>query len=379
MIRYISDFIKKDLESKIILLSGPRQVGKTTLARSLFTENSIEYLNFDNSEDRKKILEHSWVREGKELVVFDELHKMRKWKQWVKGIYDKEGVRPRIIVTGSAKLDVFRKSGDSLAGRHFSHRLHPFSLAEVADEIKPDDALQRLEETGGFPEPFLKGSESYANRWRKTHLDIIIREDLLDLEKVRELKSIEILVDLLSYQVGQPVSYSSLSRDLQVSPHSVKHWIEILERLYVVFRVSPYSKNIARALRKEPKIYFFDTARIKNGEAAKIENIVACALLKRAHFLEDTEGTSNEVFYLRDHQQREIDFLTVKNNKAEYLIEVKTSDGSPSKPLSHYLPQIGAKECLQLVKNLRQKKDIPVGKKFIHLRKLSNWLTNLEA
>lgn len=363
----------------MVLLSGPRQVGKTTLACSMFEKEKTEYLNFDNSADRKTIFENSWVREAKELVVFDELHKMRKWKQWVKGVYDKDGKHPRILVTGSARMDVFRKGGDSLAGRHFAYRLHPLSLAELKDAINPAEVLERIMKTGSFPEPFLKGSETFASRWRKTHLDVIIREDLLDLEKVREIKSIEILVDLLSYQVGNPVSYSSLARDLQVSPHTVKHWVEVLERLFVIFRILPYSKNVARALRKEPKIYFYDTARINNGEAAKLENIVACSLLKRAQFLEDTTGMKNEVFYLRDHQKREIDFVTVHEKNVEFLIEVKTSDDAPSRSLIQYSPQIAHTKCFQLLKNLRTEKDFPVGKGFILLRKVSNWLSNLEA
>src|SRR3989338_6320353 len=161
MKRGIEDKIKADLEQKMVFLSGPRQVGKTTLSKSLYPANS-EYFNMDNAEHRLLVQKQAWRRDC-DLVIFDELHKVRKWKRWIKGIYDTEGVRPRLIVTGSSRLDIYRKGGDSLAGRFYSHRLHPLSVAEVKEDYPADTALEQIMKFGGFPEPFnnlFKGSIS---------------------------------------------------------------------------------------------------------------------------------------------------------------------------------------------------------------------------
>ncbi len=258
MERYLEKFIHEDMKEKIILLSGPRQVGKTTLSRQLVESNS--YLNYDSSSDRRVILAEEWSRDVR-LVIFDELHKMKKWKSWIKGVYDSEGASPALLVTGSARLDTYRKGGESLAGRFFSFRLHPLTVKEICHllEEKPSKALDDLIRFGGFPEPYLKKSDTFAKRWRRTHTDTIIRQDLLDLERVRDIKSIEILIDLLRTRVGSTTSYTSLANDLQVSIHTVKHWLQILENLYIIFPVRPYHKNITRSLLKESKYYFYDT------------------------------------------------------------------------------------------------------------------------
>ena len=186
MKRGIEDKIRTDLAQKMVLLSGPRQVGKTTLSKALYPGNS-EYFNMDNVEHRLLFQKQAWRRDC-DLVIFDELHKIRKWKNWIKGIYDTEGVRPRLLVTGSSRLDIYRKGGDSLAGRFYSYRLHPFSVAEAKDEYTADTALEQIMRFGGFPEPFLKGSEKDAKRWRRSHIDRILRQDLLDIAAVRNIR-----------------------------------------------------------------------------------------------------------------------------------------------------------------------------------------------
>ncbi len=333
MKRYLETFVLKDLKSKAVLLSGPRQVGKTTLSKQLGLDYT--YLNFDVSEDREIISKKEWDRE-KELVVFDELHKMKNWKSWIKGVYDKEGVSPALLVTGSARMDTFKKGGESLAGRHFYYRLHPVDVAEASAFMDSKEALGNIMKFGGFPEPFLKGSEIFAKRWRRQHTDIIIRQDLLDLEKVREIKGVEILVELLKNQVGSTVSYSSLAGDLQVSVPTVKFWLEILEKLFVIFPVRPYSKNIARAILKEPKYYFYDTGAVENSEAASLENAVACALIKKLHFLEDTQGCKTSLHFIKDKDKREVDFLTVVDKLPSQMIEVKLNDDNFSKNIFHF-------------------------------------------
>ena len=277
--------IRKDLARKLVLLSGPRQSGKTTLSKSLGFET--DHFNFDHLPDRRQVLAGQWRRDV-ELVVFDELHKMRKWKSWRKGTYDTEARPPALLVTGSARLEVFRKGGDSLAGRFLAHRLHPFTVRELRSEMAADEALRRILTVGGFPEPFLTADPIEARRWRKSHLDVILREDLIDLERVRDVRAIETLVSLLLERVSATVSLTSLANDLQVSVHTVKHWLQILENLYVIFPVRPYSKKIARSLLKESKYYFYDTGAVADAGAepgAVLENAVAAALLRELHLV----------------------------------------------------------------------------------------------
>ncbi|NBX93674.1 MAG: hypothetical protein EBQ85_10640 [Proteobacteria bacterium] len=190
MKRALLPYIQEDLKKKIVLLAGPRQVGKTTLSKALVKE--YEYLNYDSSKDRKIVRQTAW-RKDVELVILDEIHKKLHWKSWIKGIYDTEGIPPYFLLTGSARLDTFRKGGDSLAGRHFYFRLHPFTLKELKSQMDSEEALKRILKYGGFPEPFLSNSTQTAERWRRTHLDVILRQDLLDLERVREIRNIEFL------------------------------------------------------------------------------------------------------------------------------------------------------------------------------------------
>jgi uncharacterized protein len=350
------DRIRADLKRKIVLLSGPRQAGKTTLSKQLGL--SFAYLNFDSADDRSLLMRKEWRRDV-DLVIFDELHKMRRWKAWLKGVYDTEGIAPAMLVTGSARLEIFRQGGDSLAGRHFLHRLHPFTVREVSGDIGPAEALDRILRLGGFPEPFLSNDDDEARRWRRGHLDTILREDLIDLERVRDVRSVEILVDLLRLRVGSTVSFSSLARDLQVSVPTVKHWLEILENLYVIFAVRPYHRNIARSLLKESKYYFYDTgavAAVGADPGSVLENAVAGALLREIHLVEDLTGRKASLCFLRDKEKREVDFLVVIDQKPRQLIEVKLADDSFAPSVTHFLRAMPGTEALQVVKELRRPK-----------------------
>ena len=361
MERYLENFIRSDLNEKMVLLSGPRQVGKTTLSRQL--TRAHVYLNFDAVSDRRMIHAEEWDRDT-ELVVFDELHKMKKWKSWIKGIYDTEGIPPALLVTGSARLDTYRKGGESLAGRFFYYRLHPLTVKEICMHLKekPTTALDNLIKLGGFPEPYLKKSETFAKRFRRIHTDTIVREDLLDLEKVRDIKSIEILIDLLRSRVGSSTSYTSLANDLQVSIHTVKHWLQILENLYIIFPVRPYHKNIARSLLKESKYYLYDTGAVVGDVGAKLENTVACALLRELHLIEDTTGSRVALHYLRDKEKHEVDFLPVVDNRPLCMIEVKVSDENFSPSLFRFHRLLNDAKPIQVVYNLRRKKSKKMAK-----------------
>ena len=223
-------------------------------------------------------------------------------------------------------------------------------------------------------QPFLKGSTSYAKRWRRRHIDVIVREDLIDLERVREIKSIEILIEMLRTRVGSSCSYSSLARDLQVSVPTVKHWLQILENLYIIFSVRPYHKKISRSILKEPKYYFYDTGAVENGKAACLENETACSLLKHLHFLEDTTGSRVSLNYLRDKDGREVDFLTTIDGKPAEMIEVKLSDDSFSEHFFHFMKFFGSEvNKYQLVYNLKKNKM----KNEIRMRSVHEFLTSL--
>jgi predicted AAA+ superfamily ATPase len=355
MERYLEKNVKEDLKNKIIFISGPRQVGKTTMSKQLMPV--YEYLNYDSRSDRKVIHAEEWTRDVK-LVIFDELHKMKKWKSWIKGIYDTEGIKPPLLVTGSARLDTYKKGGESLAGRFFPFRLHPLTVKESCRYLHEESrvALDTLLKFGGFPEPYIKKNDRFAKRWRRIHTDTIIREDLLDLERVRDIKSIEILIDLLRARIGATTSFTSLANDLQVSVHTVKHWLQILENLYVIFSVRPYSRNITRSILKEAKYFLYDTGAVDGGLGAKLENTVACALLRELHFIEDTTGSRVALHYLRDKEKNEVDFLVVIDNKPVMMIEVKAGDDNFSSALFRFGKLLPTAKTVQVVHGLKRKK-----------------------
>jgi predicted AAA+ superfamily ATPase len=361
MHRYLETSLSEDLNKKILLLTGPRQCGKTTLSKMLIPD--FQYINYDLAEHRLLLMEKGWDRE-KTLIIFDELHKMNNWKSWLKGIYDVEGIPPALLVTGSARLAAFRKTGDSLAGRHFQFRLHPIDFKEAVayTELDSKEIFNRLLAVGGFPEPFLNGTTRYYNRWKRSHIDLILREDLLTLSAVRDIQSIETLIELLRSRVGSLVSSNSLARDLQKSPNTIQSWLKLLEDLYVIFRVTPYHKNIARGILKEPKFYFYDNGMVIGDDGIKLENLVACALLKELHRCQDVEGENLDLHFIRNKEGQEIDFLITRNKQPQQLIEAKWSDDSLSPHFKKFLPKAALKRT-QVVGQLQQSKSFPTGER----------------
>jgi len=339
-------------------------------------EKSFEYFNYDNPEHRLSLMEKSWDR-AKPLVIFDELHKMKNWKSWLKGIYDTEVIPPSLIVTGSAKLDVYKRVGDSLAGRFFEFRLHPLDLKEIKRELGPDkleEKLDRLLMLGGFPEPYLENDESYYNRWKRSHLDIILKQDLIDLENVQQIISIETLIQLLKKKVGSPISYSSLAEDLQCSDKTIKRWLTILERLYVIFKVPPFHRNISRSILKAPKYYFYDTGQVYDEPGMRLENLVACALLKEMHFREDCLGEKWNLYFVKNKDGRKIDFLLTKNEKPALMLEVKWSDAERSSNFSFFEKYLAGTKKIQIVKELKREKTYPDA---LEIRTAHNWLSEM--
>lgn len=354
MKRYQEAAIIRDLEKKMVLLAGPRQAGKTTLAKTIAKKyRSSLYLTYDRSEDRKMILEESWLP-SVELLILDEIHKMPQWKNYLKGIYDTRLPHQKILVTGSARLEVFNQVGDSLAGRFFLHRLLPLSPAECA-KVHQDYTIDRFLERGGFPEPFLDEELVDANRWRLQYTDSLLRIDVLEFENIYNLNAIRLVFELLRERVGSPISYKSLAEDVSISPNTVKKYIEILEALYIVFSVRPYSTNVARSLLKEPKIYFYDNGLVKGDEGIKFENFVAVCLLKEVFAKIDYEAQDCGLQYLRTKEGKEVDFALTLNQEIDKIIEVKKTDASLHSGLRYFHEKYNFPST-QVVKDLKKER-----------------------
>lgn len=358
----------------MLFVSGPRQVGKTTIARQLGEAfSSGGYFNWDNLTHRDAILdgpETITERLGlnrllaeKPFCAFDELHKYRGWRDFLKGFFDVCENRVHVFVTGSARLDVFKRAGDSLMGRYFPFTLHPLSVAEcvgtsVGDSLLSlprsieEDRWQALWRYGGFPEPFLKADDRFHTRWRKLRNEQFLREDLRDLTRIQELGQIEILAMNLSRHVGQLTSYAKLAREIRASVDSVRRWTATLESLYYCFSVRPWHKNVTRGLRKEPKYYLWDWSQVEDA-GARAENLVASALLKATHWWTENGYGEFGLHFVRDKQKREVDFLVTRNREPWFLTEVKTSGRSGlSNSLALFQSQTGAKHAFQLAIDL---------------------------
>lgn len=373
MRRYLQQSIQEDLARKMVFVAGPRQVGKTTLARQIL--ESVEsgcYLSWDRREDRGEIRAARWPAGSPALVVLDELHKWRTWKRWLKGEFDAHRESVRFLVTGSARLDIYRRGGDSLQGRYHHYRLHPLSLHEVqspasAFAIEPGQALAvarapgekregretlaALLRFGGFPEPFLAQSERAHRRWQKDRLDRLFREDVRDLEAVRDLAALELLAEEIARRVGSPLSLNALREDFEVSHKALTHWMDIFERLYHVVRVRPFASRAVASLKKMPKAYLWDWSQVSD-PPARLENLVALHLLKLCHLLEDREGHRVELRYLRDRTGREVDFLVTLDNRPWFAVEVKTSGRTIDPSLFYFRDRLKIPYAYQVVLDL---------------------------
>jgi predicted AAA+ superfamily ATPase len=362
--------IEKDLRQKLVFLTGPRQVGKTHLALDLLKKSANGvYLNYDNLEDRAIIHRSAWLP-ATELLVLDELHKMAGWKNYLKGVFDTKPAQLRILVTGSARLDTFRSSGDSLAGRYFRHRLNPLSVVEVAQAS--ESTLDALMTRGGFPEPFLAETDQDADRWRMQYVDGLVRTDILDFERIHDLKAVQLTMELLRRRVGSPISITSLAQDVACSPNTIKKYLDIFEALFIVFRVTPYHHNIARSLLKEPKLYFYDTGMVKGDDGLRFENMMAVSLLKHVNAIEDYEGKRAALHYLRTKEKKEVDFALALEDQPTFIIEAKLSESDLAPSLRYFHEKYGF-PAVQVVRHLRQERmagDIPIRRALNFLREL---------
>lgn len=372
MERFQEKAIIKDLNKKMVLLAGPRQAGKTTLAKSIAKQfSSHEYLNYDNLSDRKILTDQAWLP-SVELIILGEIHKMKNWKNYLKGLFDTKLPHQKILVTGSARLEIFNHMGDSLAGRYFLHRLLPLTPSEC-EKMNIEYSLDRFLERGGFPEPFLFEEIIDANRWRLQYVDSLLKVDVLDFQNIHNLNAIRLVFELLRERVGSPISFSSIAEDIGISPNTVKKYIEILEALYIVFRITPFSRNIARSLLKEPKIYFFDIGLVKGNDGIKFENLVATCLLKYTYGMIDYLAEDYALHYLQTKERHEVDFALIKDGKVDEIIEVKNSNHSIGKGLLYFHEKYKF-PAYQVVKELRREKksgEIQIIKGINYLRQLA--------
>lgn len=372
---------------KMAFLVGPRQVGKTTLAEALLKERHSQdlYRNWDDLSFRKQVTRHPYqfiddyrvTGPTKPLVVLDEIHKFPRWKKYLKGLWDTRKKRIDVLVTGSGRLDVYQRGGDSLLGRYHQYRLHPLSVAEVihARDVptiyNPEDTIQKwrassgkprkewanacgdLLRWGGFPDPFLKQDERQLRLWHKERRQLLIREDLRDISHIQSLSHVEALAEMLVERAGGILSYNSLREDLQVALDSVRLWTDYLRRLYFVYLVRPYAKGIARAIRREPKVYLWDWSEVAD-KGERFENMIAGHLLKWVHFCQDWGHPALDLHYVRDKEKREVDFLITQEGKPWVLIEVKLSRENPSSSLHYFSEKLKVPHVMQVVGNLEQ-------------------------
>ena len=353
---------------QMAFVSGPRQVGKTWVAKSV----GDAYFNWDNTGDRRQLLRGpaalaellglDRLRARPPIAVLDELHKYLKWKTLLKGFFDTYGDRAHLLVTGSSRMDIYRRGGDSLMGRYLLYRMHPWSVGECirtelpAKEIHPPKEVKRADwdalwEHGGFPEPFLRREARFTRRWRSLRQAQLSREDLRDAASVRDLGTMETLMELLVERSAQQLVYSNLAAEIQVSVDTMRRWIDLLTRMHYGFTVRPWFSNVAKALRKEPKWFLRDWSGVSD-EGARAENFVACQLLKAVETWTDLGFGHFELRYLRDKQKREVDFLVVRDRKPWFLVEVKLSEKVLSSSLAHFQAQIKPQHAFQVVMNL---------------------------
>lgn len=358
---------------QMVFLMGPRQVGKTTLALSELEKQAGFYFNWDRLDHRLLFTEgpeaiaklaglHELTSE-KPILIFDEIHKFKKWKLFLKGFFDSYEKLSKIIVTGSARLDVYKKGGDSLMGRYFYYRVHPLSVAEIGSphlfegdirktpKLISEEDWEALLEHGGFPEPFLQRSKEFSRRFQSTRRDQLLKEDIREGTKIQEISQLELLTELLRLQAAQSMDYQSLSKKVAVSVDTIRRWVEVLKSFYYCFSIQPFSKNISRSLIKEPKLYLWDWS-LAQEEGERNENLVASHLLKAVHFWNDRGLGEYGLYYLRTKDKVETDFAVTKDGKVWFLVEVKTKARGLSPALFHFQKETNAPHAFQIAFDL---------------------------
>jgi uncharacterized protein len=388
--RRITATLGEDLASKMVILSGPRQSGKTTLAKGIAPSDSLRYHNWDSAPDRVAI-QNRVLDLDRQYWIFDELHKHRRWRQFLKDMSDSFGKSHRILVTGSARLDLYGRGGDSLQGRYFPHHLHPITLSELAglpftttEQIPdlltppaPQGFLDDLLRLGGFPEPLASGSDRRAARWRTAYAERLVREEVVSLEHVRELERMELLYDRLSDVAGGVLSINSLREDLDVAFETVRSWLTIFERLDAIFRIPPWGPPRIKSVKKEQKVYFWDWPRCAT-HGARFENLVALHLLRTVDWAREVEGEKLRLTFFRHRDGHEVDFVMLKANRPWIAIEAKASDNTLSPGLKYFVERAKPAFAWQVVLHGAQERRLPdIGTTQIRIISAARLLANL--
>lgn len=341
--RYLEPQVKSDLARKMVFVAGPRQVGKTTLAKRILGRRRSGYLSWDVAEDRERILNRELPPAT--LWAFDELHKYRSWRSFLKGVWDGRRTGQRVLVTGSARLDLYRRGGESLQGRYHLLRLHELTAAELGLRTPAD--LRDLLRLGGFPEPFFGQDEVQARRWSREYRQRLVHEELADLERIVDLAKVEHLLLALPERVGTPLSINALREDLQVAHGTASSWLDALERVYGLFRLLPFGARGLRAVHKERKHYHFDWT-LPPSDPQRFENLVAVHLLKWVHWQQDAFGRDLELRYFRDVDRREVDFVVAERRTPRLFVEVKWGDDGVDRGLAYLRARFPDAEAWQV-------------------------------
>ena len=399
---YIKIWQDLAVDKSMIFLVGPRQAGKTTLAQIIsgsFTNNL--YFNWDIAEHRTNFIQNPLFFEAVDrrdssipLIILDEIHKYRDWKNYLKGVYDQFHDEYQFLISGSGRLDLYQKGGDSLAGRYFLFHLWPFTISELgkrnreiglflnnplqivmehADELK--EIWSGLSELSGFPEPYLSGRMATYRRWSNIYSQQLIREDIRDLTGVKSVVDMETLYYLLPSKAGSPISIPSLARDLKASYNSIQSWLLVFERFFLTFSIGPWTRRIARAIQKERKVYLWDTPRIKE-PAARFENMVALELYRAVTAWNDMGYGRFSLHFIKNKEQQEVDFLIANEGEPIVLVEAKLSDTEPSPALKKFQGVL-KKPAIQLVGESEGYRMIPNGDQYILVTPAYQWLSSL--
>ena len=283
------------------------------------------------------------------------------------------GIPPRFFLP--AESPPFHNETQQPAGRYLLFHLWPFTLAELTNnrlsiDCFLDNPLQtttnsearalweRLSIVSGFPEPYLSNSTRSYNRWSRSYSRQLIREDIRDLSGVKSIYEIETLYHLLPEKVGSPLSIPSLSRDLKVAYNTINSWLQLFERFYLSFTITPWTAKIARAIQKERKVYLWDPPRISN-KAFRFENMVGLELYRAITLWNDMGYGDFSLHFIRDKEKREVDFIIADARKPFILVETKLVQTSPSESLIRFqnmlevpaVQLVNTGESFQLIKH----------------------------